>query len=496
MQAAMELGFDLGQIDRMDKEFKEDDDESTVKDWTFFYIDEAGNVSPYFGNDILPEHQLLIEQAGFNSPEDEAWDFKQDWVVGKKTTAGIIDAYLDGAAASLPPRKNIFGDVASSWEEPDPGIAIIRSEGGTIDDRYLAELTLMAKLAPFGYERAEFELPTWDDKRRVAAWADIMQKAKRLINSGNVTILRNGWNNIVAHVIGDHGQYQCEIGRDDPDSQAITTWQCECPWDQFAWGRTRKWKKYEGRPCAHVLATFWASHSTPLDEPPPEGQATPRGQKDFVPQTPADIPPPPPKGPGAPKPDREKVPAQGEQMRLPMQQQGPVTPPPQQPQQQPQQQPGKPNVLPPFPGEQMQLVPPGQTRPGEAPQGQTVSVPGARPPTPFGPVQQLQTFSKTAKEFKSGQRVRLMTESEMGILQGKSVAHGAGQYKEIPMNSVGEVIGQDPTTGWVDVIFEGPQKDAGPLEPFSVRAWLEPEKLGLLGGRPYQSSSRIVSNSR
>lgn len=75
--------------------------------------------------------------------------------------------------------------------------------------------------------------------------------------------------------------------------------------------------------------------------------------------------------------------------------------------------------------------------------------------------------------------------SEIGILQGKSETHGAGGHKEIPENSVGEVIGQDPTTGWVDVIFEGPQKDAGPLEPFSVRAWLEPERLGLLGGRPY-----------
>jgi hypothetical protein len=46
----------------------------------------------------------------------------------------------------------------------------------------------------------------------------------------------------------------------------MTQWQCECPWDQYAWQRTRQWKKYEGRPCAHVLATWWASKMAPLDE--------------------------------------------------------------------------------------------------------------------------------------------------------------------------------------------------------------------------------------
>ena len=76
----------------------------------------------------------------------------------------------------------------------------------------------------------------------------------------------NGTNNVVGQVQGDHGDYQTEIGRDDPNSRAITTWQCECPWDQFAWQRTRQWKKYEGRVCSHVLATYWLSQQLPLDE--------------------------------------------------------------------------------------------------------------------------------------------------------------------------------------------------------------------------------------
>jgi hypothetical protein len=64
-----------------------------------------------------------------------------------------------------------------------------------------------------------------------------------------------------------------------------------------------------------------------------------------------------------------------------------------------------------------------------------------------------------------------------GTLEGKSEAHGAGQMKRIPKGSIGEVLGQDPTTGWVDCIFVGPQENAGPMEPFHVRAWVEPKIL-------------------
>lgn len=101
---------------------------------------------------------------------------------------------------------------------------------------------------------------------RVSTWDDVMQKAKRLILSGQVTLQRNGWNNVVSTVVGDHGQYQVEIGRDDPNSRVITQWTCECPWDQFAFDRTRVWKKYEGRVCSHALATLWSSLGAPLDD--------------------------------------------------------------------------------------------------------------------------------------------------------------------------------------------------------------------------------------
>lgn len=101
---------------------------------------------------------------------------------------------------------------------------------------------------------------------KVAEWQDIQEKAKRYYNGGAVTLLRNGQDNTVAQVNGDNGTYETEIWRDDPNNpNVISLWNCSCPWGQHSWGRTRQWKKYEGRPCAHVLAVNWESQRQPKD---------------------------------------------------------------------------------------------------------------------------------------------------------------------------------------------------------------------------------------
>ncbi len=446
-------------------------------------------------------------------------------------THDYVAEILDAPCALGPTLK--LGNAEAVWEEIDPGVALVHSKGGSLADRYLAEQLLVGKLRERGIDRAEF---SFDPEHKTSDWNDIMDKAQRLIQSGNVTLLRNGYNNIVGHVIGDHGEYQTEIGRDDPNSRAITTWQCECPWDQFAWGRTRKWKKYEGRPCAHVLATFWSSQSAPLDDDA-TGENIPPGQRPPEPRPEGGPPVPGPETATPPPPEQQ-------QLQIPFQEQGPVTPP---------AQPASPNVLPPFPGEENQLLPPGQLQPGQP--GQSVSMPGARQPTPFNPMQNPSTYSKVAEvkaetlgnhpwqegefgkgfvldddrvltwaapdgphhadmlepwmnvkhyleitpngkyfaqddeygdsegatwrfaaDFENSDMVRL-EEEEYGVLEGKSEEHGAGQYKLIPKGSIGEVLGQDPTLGWVDVIFAGPQAKAGPMEPYHIRAWIEPSKL-------------------
>lgn len=365
-----------------------------------------------------------------------------------------------------PPKRQRIGATTAVWFETEPGIAFIHTADGSPDDRVLAEVLVREQLRQYGIKQAQYTFEPGLTKE--AAWTDIEQKAKRLIQSGNVTLLRNGRENVVGHVIGDHGEYQTEISREDPNSMAITQWQCECPWDQFAFQRTRQWKKYEGRPCAHVLATWWVSKTTKLDEEMPEaqgqGQLFPAGPSVGVPRAAPRVPQPVP---------------QGQQLSIPGVEPGTAvgTPPGA------SGAPPAPQVLPQFPGTQEQVVNPA-------------SVPGLRQPTPTNPIQypggtfssvpgdwqfeqNWEFVSAAGDTFQNSDMVRINV-ATMGIAEGKSKDHGAGQYREIKKNSIGEVLGQDPTTGWVDVIF--PLHKSGPMEPYHVRAWLDPSDLTPMPG--------------
>lgn len=374
----------------------------------------------------------------------------------------------------VPPRERRFGSTTVRWWEGKPGEAVIMAEGGTCDDRTIAEQVIAAQLEAVGYKRAQFH---FDSRHRTSKWVDIMAKAKRLIQSGNVTVLRNGFNNIVGHVIGDHGEYNTEIGRDDPNGRAITTWTCECPWDQYAWQRTRQWKKYEGRPCAHVLALYWKSLGTPLDDYDPQahGPYDP-GQKQGPPPPPSAPPdgggggigPAPPFEPSAPSPDDVPGPAPVPTGMQPM---APPSPP---------------GVLPPSPADQLaQMQPPipGATPAGQPANPAVVSVPGAKMQSPFNPIQfPGGTYSKKiAADVEPPQIIRLK-EGVYGTAVGKSEAHGAGSYRLVPEGSTGEVIAQDETTGWIEAIF--PIDDAGPMEPYHVQCFLEPSQIERTRIRP------------
>lgn len=272
---------------------------------------------------------------------------------------------------------------------------------------------------------AQEEMPDSEDLwsssvRKTAAWPDIMAKAKRLVQSGNVTLLRNGYNIVVAHVIGDHGEYTCEISRDDPESRAITQWTCECPWDQFAFQRTRQWKKYEGRPCAHVLAAYWKSLATPLDEDVAPGQEGRPGQP-VAPGTPRTFSPSPITTPQHGIMDPQQGIEQGYQPSLPMQGNpgGEAVPMPGMDQtfEGPSMGPLMPGMGMPPTSQMPMTVPPSLSPPLMAPPGETgiippqpmamdpnqmqlpVSVPGGRPgPYPANPIQQPGTFSKVAQD--------------------------------------------------------------------------------------------------
>lgn len=323
--------------------------------------------------------------------------------------------------ARFPAQNQRVGNTSLDWFECEPGIAHITTEGGSVDDRWLFYATLRDELATLGIRIAQYsfdnELQEQPEPKNAkeanlikdSAWPDIMAKAKRLIQSGNVTLLRNGYNVVVAHVIGDHGQYQCEISRDDPASRSITQWTCECPWDQYAFQRTRQWKKYEARPCAHVLAAYWKSLATPLDEDVAPGQ---ENRNPGMPTPPSGAPITQGQ-PGIETPQQGIE--QGYQPSLPMQGQDPNAPPMPMPGQDETyegpilpQMPGVPNpsqvpATPPAALTQPLMAPPGESGiiPPQPAQMEMmpppVSVPGGRiGPYPANPLQQPGTFSSVA----------------------------------------------------------------------------------------------------
>lgn len=384
-------------------------------------------------------------------------------------------------APTLPPKAQRLGAVDSVWFETEPGVAFIHTIGGSIDDRTLVEHIVRGQLAACNIKQAEYDPENRaEDMRREAGWDDIMAKAQRLRAAGQVRLLRNGYNNIVGQVQGDHGDYQTEIMRQDPNSRVITQWTCECPWDQYAFQRTRQWKKYEARPCSHVLATFWQSQATPLDEDVhPGAQGMQPGQQGqlFTP------PPGQPPTPGMGAAPMGQMPPQGQQMQIPGLYPGLAQGTPPMPS---TAIPMGPDIIPPFPMEQMQ----GQ------PVANPASVPGLRQPSPTNPVQYpggtfskvldwdfagrsdtLSVVTKTAA-FTNGQMVATKHD-DWGTWVGRSTEHGAGQPCKIPQGSVGEVMGTDPS-GMVEVLFMNPAigvNKNGPMEPWGATAWFFESEL-------------------
>lgn len=96
-----------------------------------------------------------------------------------------------------------------------------------------------------------------------AAWADVRAKAARIRREGGVRIIsapdaKNPY--ITAEVKGDHHTYQTTILR-SIGGKSVAGWECTCAWAHYAWGRSGRWKKFEGRQCSHALATIYQAQA-------------------------------------------------------------------------------------------------------------------------------------------------------------------------------------------------------------------------------------------
>lgn len=98
-----------------------------------------------------------------------------------------------------------------------------------------------------------------------ASWADVQQKAHDIFKIDGVRIIANDQDHVAAHVLGDHGTYESEI-QYVPGTKTPAMWNCSCPWSAYSWGRSGRWKKYEGRVCSHVLALMYERQHDPSVE--------------------------------------------------------------------------------------------------------------------------------------------------------------------------------------------------------------------------------------
>src|ERR1017187_1370515 len=362
-----------------------------------------------------------------------------------------LRSYIGPALPYQPPHLANEGATVPTWIEPHPGFYTMQLTGGTHDDQWFAEQYVSAILDEHGLERQMF---TFEHQHKTADYSEVEQKATRLIQAGKVHVQANHGEEIQGIVEGDHGTYEVNIKKDaNPESESISRWTCECEWGQFAWGRTRQWKKFEGRPCAHVLALYWAARSVPqeMDQIPEGWTEEPATQGQGGGGAPGAGGPPP----GGGFPEGGMVPPGASGMMM-----NPPQPPPavgqgMPPGQAPEPQPG----LPPYPA-----------APGNMPAMNPVSVPGQKLQSPLNPIQNAGgTFShvlSAGSEFSNGDIVQLKQEDV-----GQWVGLNGGEPKTVPANSIGEVLGTHPTTGLVNVYYAGPAEGNGPLEPHGVMAW-------------------------
>jgi 8-oxo-dGTP pyrophosphatase MutT (NUDIX family) len=93
-----------------------------------------------------------------------------------------------------------------------------------------------------------------------ASWSDVRQKARRIRSEGGVRVIVANADRVVAHVRGDAEVYETEINR-VPGRRQVAHWACACAWAAYSWGRTGRWRRFEGRMCSHALATQYEAQA-------------------------------------------------------------------------------------------------------------------------------------------------------------------------------------------------------------------------------------------
>ena len=82
-----------------------------------------------------------------------------------------------------------------------------------------------------------------------SAWADVVNKAKRIRSSGGVLIRTSSPSGVEAEITGDNYNYRTTV--DFGRNRSIAHFECGCGWGAYVWSRS---DRYYGRMCSHARA--------------------------------------------------------------------------------------------------------------------------------------------------------------------------------------------------------------------------------------------------
>lgn len=114
--------------------------------------------------------------------------------------------------------------------------------GGAANFGVIHEVTQNTKEASM---RVPFEV--------IASWKDVRTKAQRISAEGGVHIAVSSGDGIGGTVKGDHDLYETFLTY-VPGSRKVGYWNCGCKWAAYSWGRSKPFRRFNGRMCSHALA--------------------------------------------------------------------------------------------------------------------------------------------------------------------------------------------------------------------------------------------------
>jgi 8-oxo-dGTP pyrophosphatase MutT (NUDIX family) len=143
--------------------------------------------------------------------------------------------------------RNKYEQGKDEWWLPQPNQLGTNIEGPAEYDHLVAPRRVSVGSV------SELNDPDWT-WHFTATWMDVQEKARRIRKSSGVKIVSASKLYVNAEVEGDRNVYETQLNY-VPGTKKVADWSCGCKWAAYAWGRSKNFKKFEGRLCSHALAT-------------------------------------------------------------------------------------------------------------------------------------------------------------------------------------------------------------------------------------------------